>query len=164
VGYRDQVLDPHRRNAWVATVVALHALLAYALASGLRVDGLVDRLEGRTVVFNLRAVGPAAEPPPYPPFPPLKAIPRSAPSSWLTDADFPPGTRAEGTTTFRLIVGTNGRVSGCSVTHSTGTRALDEAACRFLVRRARFKPATDETGARMVGSYIGRIRWEMPSG
>ena len=40
--------------------------------------------------------------------------------------------------------------------------ALDDATCRLISRRAQFDPATDETGARVPGTYTGSVRWELP--
>ena len=39
---------------------------------------------------------------------------------------------------------------------------LDAATCKLLTRRARFEAASDETGAKIVGSYSGSVRWEIP--
>ena len=55
------------------------------------------------------------------------------------------------------------RVSGCTVTASSGSAALDSATCRLLRSRARFTPATDSTGAKTSDSVSGRIRWVLPA-
>ena len=39
---------------------------------------------------------------------------------------------------------------------------LDDAACRRISQRARFDPATDETGGKVVGTYAGTVKWEIP--
>lgn len=113
--------------------------------------------------------GPTVEQPvdprPAPAFTPRGARPRNDPLGWLSTDDYPRRPLVdglEGTAAYRLIIATSGRVSACEVTRSTGNSQLDAATCKFIERRARFEPATDETGARVVGSYTGSVRWEIP--
>ena len=115
---------------------------------------------------------PVAAPPPPPPPPPAappvaatRATPRSSPGSWLSDADYPSRAQREersGTAGFRLQIGADGRVTDCTITSSTGHPDLDEATCRLLPRRARFKPAKGSDGAEMPDTYNGRITWRLP--
>jgi protein TonB len=84
---------------------------------------------------------------------------------WITNDDYPRAALVrewEGTLSYRLVVDSAGRVTGCSVTQSSGHRALDEAACRLVTRRARFEPASDATGAATGGSYAGVVTWSIP--
>jgi protein TonB len=113
--------------------------------------------------------GPAVQQPvdsrPMPAFTPRGARPRNDPSGWLSTDDYPRAPLVdgvEGTAGYRLIVATSGRVSACEITRSTGNDKLDQATCRFILRRARFEAATDETGAKVLGSYTGTVRWEIP--
>src|SRR5690606_844924 len=81
------------------------------------------------------------------------------------DSDYPRRAildSAEGTVAFRLVIGTNGQVSSCELTRPSGHRALDDATCRLISRRARFDPATDETGSKVLGTYTGSVKWELP--
>jgi len=108
---------------------------------------------------------PAAPPPPR--VQPKNASPRGAPASWATTDDYP--SRAlreerEGTTRFSVSVGPDGRVTDCSVTGSSGSPDLDEAACKNISRRARFNPATDGDGKPTTGSYSNSVRWVIPKG
>jgi protein TonB len=112
-------------------------------------------------------VATPAPPPPPPPPPPQRATPepRGNPGSWANANDYP--SRAlreerEGTTRFRLTVNADGRVSNCQVTGSSGHADLDEAACKNLTRRARFKPALDANGNPTTGSYSNAVRWQIP--
>ena len=106
------------------------------------------------------------DPPPKPPaFIPRAATPRNAPGLWATPSDYPARDLREGNqgvTRFRLAIGSDGRVTGCAVIASSGFPSLDAATCDKVSRRARFDPATDETGARVPGSYSGSIRWVIP--
>ena len=109
-------------------------------------------------------VAPAAPPPPR--IQPKGAQPKGNPASWATTNDYPTRALREeraGTTSFRVSVGPDGRVSSCSVTSSSGSPDLDEATCSNVTRRARFSPATDGEGNPTSGSYSNRIRWVIPT-
>ena len=106
---------------------------------------------------------PAVAPPPR--VQPKTATPKGNPGNWATTNDYP--TRAlreerEGTTSFRVTVGPDGRVTSCSITGSSGSPDLDEATCSNVTRRARFNPATDGEGNPTTGSYSSRVRWVIP--
>lgn len=111
---------------------------------------------------------PAPVAPPAPPPPPKiakKLTPRGSPQSWVTNDDYPAAAlRAEqqGTTGFRLDVDTNGRVTNCTVTSSSGSTVLDNTACSLLKRRARFNPAEDASGNKIPAAFSSRFRWELP--
>ena len=114
----------------------------------------------------IRIVPPAAPPAPPPPrFTPKGATPKGNPGSWATTDDYP--SRAlreekEGVTRFTVTVSPEGRVTNCSVTGSSGTPELDDAACRAITRRARFSPATDGEGNPTTGTYSNSVRWQIP--
>jgi periplasmic protein TonB len=108
---------------------------------------------------------PAPVAPPPPRIQPKQPSPKGNPANWATTNDYP--TRAlreerEGTTSFRVSVGPDGRVTGCSVTSSSGSPDLDDATCANVTRRARFNPATDGEGQPTNGSYSNRVRWVIP--
>jgi protein TonB len=108
---------------------------------------------------------PAPVAPPPPRVQPKQPVPKGNPANWATTNDYP--TRAlreerEGTTSFRVTVGPDGRVTGCTVTSSSGSPDLDEATCSNVTRRARFNPATDGEGQPTTGSYSNRVRWVIP--
>ena len=97
-----------------------------------------------------------------PAFTPKGARPKGDPANWVTTDDYPPRALREmrgGVTGFRLTVGTDGRVTGCDVTSSSGSADLDQAACSYATRRAKFTPATDENGQPTTGSFSSRVRW-----
>jgi protein TonB len=106
---------------------------------------------------------PAAPPPPR--FTPKPATPKGNPGNWATTNDYP--SRAlreerEGTTGFRVTIGTDGRVTDCQITSSSGHADLDAATCENVRRRARFNPAKDGEGNPTTGTYSNRIRWVIP--
>lgn len=94
-----------------------------------------------------------------------QAKPRGRPAEWATPDDYPPVDLRldhEGTARFSLTIGPDGRVSGCTITGSSGFAGLDAATCQLITRRARFNPALDENGQPMAGSYSSAIRWVIP--
>jgi periplasmic protein TonB len=121
--------------------------------------------ETALAVVQKPIVGPTPEPLRSTLFTPRKARPSNDPQRWISTDDYPARAlraEAEGVASYRLIVGTSGRVSACEVTRSTGNGLLDDATCDFITRRARFEPATDDTGAKVVGAFTGSVKWEIP--
>lgn len=104
-------------------------------------------------------------PGPAPKFDPVAAAPRGNPGNWVTNNDYRTSwinRGYEGVASFTLSVDASGRVSGCTITSSTGHAALDEATCRLLESRGRFDPAKDSSGNTVSGSYRSSIRWTIP--
>lgn len=98
-------------------------------------------------------------------FTPKAAAPRNPPARWATTDDYPSRDLRlgnEGTTAFRVVVGTNGRVSACEIVRSSGHPGLDAATCKAVTARARFEPATDANGEKVVGTYSNSVRWQIP--
>lgn len=92
-------------------------------------------------------------------------VPKNNPGSWATTNDYPARAlreEREGTTGFRVTVGSDGRVTDCTITSSSGHADLDAATCDNVRRRARFKPATDGEGNPTEGTYSNRVRWVIP--
>ncbi len=106
-----------------------------------------------------------APPPPPPPKPAVDVQPRGNPGSWVTSDDYPSRALREerqGTVGVRLSVGPDGKVTNCAVSSSSGHADLDSEACRLLMRRARFKPATGTDGNPMASSWSSRFVWRIP--
>lgn len=104
-------------------------------------------------------------PQPSPSFAPRRAAPIGSPGSWISTDDYPAGPLrqgVEGLAGYRLVIGSDGKVTACELTRSSGNSQLDQATCRYLTRRARFAPATDGTGAAVVGTYTGTVQWQIP--
>ncbi len=109
--------------------------------------------------------GPIATPAPTPAFTPVSARPANDMHRWITADDYSRSdlTRnREGNARYRLVIGSNGRVDACEITSSTGHTSLDTATCRLIERRARFDPATNNQGERVVGTYTGNVTWQIP--
>jgi TonB family protein len=61
------------------------------------------------------------------------------PGDWATPDDYPSRPLREGvqgTTSFKVTVGPNGRVTACEVTGSSGNAELDAATCKLVTQRA----------------------------
>ncbi|RSV20362.1 energy transducer TonB [Sphingomonas sp. ABOLG] len=86
-------------------------------------------------------------------------------SAWITADDYPPSSvraEEEGDVVIQWDVGITGRVENCRVTSSSGSEALDQAACRAITRRGRYTPATDETGTPITKTMSRRVNWRLP--
>lgn len=109
---------------------------------------------------------PTPSPTTTPPlFKPRAAVPRGKWQAWVTTSDYPTRDLREenqGTARYRLAIDAAGKVTGCTITASSGHPRLDRATCDTVQRRARFDPATDETGARAAGSFSGSVTWQIP--
>ncbi|MGB7409086.1 MAG: energy transducer TonB [Pontixanthobacter sp.] len=120
---------------------------------------------GRTYPITAVCPRPEPEPEPEPRFTPKDPAPRGNPGSWASARDYP--SRAlreerEGVTRFRVNVGTNGRVTNCTVTGSSGHSDLDQETCKLVTRRARFNPATNGQGNEVAGTWSNAVRWQIP--
>ena len=67
----------------------------------------------------------------------------------------------EGTVGVRVTVGPDGRVTACSVTASSGSSILDDAACKGMERYARFDPALNDAGNPVAASWSTRITYQL---
>src|SRR5918998_14963 len=149
MAYADNRMSRSRMTA-IFIVAVLHALLGYALITGLAYN-VVKKVAADLKTFNVEEEPPPPEekppppppdqpqvPPPVVPPPPKKVQPAKARAnlaSLFSDEDYPASAvRAgeAGATGFRLEVGPNGRVTNCSVTSSSGSSALDSTTCRLL--------------------------------
>jgi protein TonB len=110
------------------------------------------------------------EAPPAPPAPPPPAKVTRAQSakgnlqSLFGSDDYPQDAirnEETGRTTVRLTIGTDGRVSGCDVISSSGSRSLDGATCRIIRSRARFSPAKLSNGQPTTDSMTQTIVWQL---
>lgn len=92
---------------------------------------------------------------------PFAPTPLTPVSGWITESDYPPAARQrrlEGKTDVQFIVGTDGRARDCAVTSSGGSSILDEATCRLLLERARFRVRNEGPLPRPV---LMEQRWEL---
>jgi protein TonB len=60
---------------------------------------------------------------------------------------------------FTFTVGTNGRVTRCLVTRSSGVPELDTLTCRLVQQRFRYRPSTDRYGRPISDEVEGEHIW-----
>jgi protein TonB len=81
------------------------------------------------------------------------------------NADYPPKALREGregTTYFRVTVGSNGRAKNCTITRSSGSADLDSETCKMIATRGRWQPAKNETGEPVEDVFSGKLEWKLP--
>jgi len=113
-------------------------------------------------------VRPSLPPPPPPPPAPSRArgVTPDGLSRWSAriQEQYPPRAvrdEVEGRVGVRVTVGPNGRVADCSVSSSSGSSILDDAACSGMRTYARFNPALDAAGNPISGSYSTTIVYQL---
>ena len=102
--------------------------------------------------------GTACPAPAAPPTPPRLR------SGTISNDDYPASAiraGAQGTTRMTLQISAEGRVTGCSVSGSSGNSSLDSTACSLAQRRYRFTPAT-RNGQPVATTYSQSVRWQLP--
>ncbi|WP_322965800.1 energy transducer TonB [Sphingomonas fuzhouensis] len=67
----------------------------------------------------------------------------------------------EGRTILTVHVTAKGKVDGCSVLASSGSKSLDDATCLF-VRHVRFDPAHDAAGHAVEADTQFPMNWRLP--
>jgi protein TonB len=148
----------------IILVALIHVAVGYALVTGLAYSAVKKAIERVTTVDINEPPPPPPDTPP-PRFTPKSPQPKGNPGSWQSPDDYP--SRAlreerEGVTGVSVSVSAEGRVAGCSVTRSSGSPDLDDAACRLITRRGRFNPATDGEGKPTSGTWNSSVRWQIP--
>ncbi|MBX7458065.1 energy transducer TonB [Qipengyuania sp. 1NDH17] len=112
-------------------------------------------------------------------------IAMSAVSSWAQEADGPRGATPrdiqvwagkiqqeypsaalrnaeEGTVVMSIGIGTEGRVTSCQIEQTSGSQALDNAACSGMLRHAQYDPARNENGDTIATTMKQSIRYVLP--
>ena len=82
----------------------------------------------------------------------------------IRDSDYPRAAYRAGiggTVYLRFVVGTNGRITECSVTRSSGNAELDATTCRLLIERRRYAPARDAQGRKVADVWTGDHVWSV---
>jgi len=121
-------------------------------------------LEQREIMAPPPPMAPPAPPPPPPPRIIQTAKAKGSLQGLFSGDDYPESALdagVGGTVTVRLTIGSDGRVSGCSVSKSAGNSALDRATCSVITRRARFTPAIGNDGKPTTDTYTQSIVWQV---
>lgn len=83
-------------------------------------------------------------------------------SGRISDADFPDALRETtrgGSVGVRYTVGTDGRVTNCRITRSSGERLLDQTTCRLIEERFRYRPSLDGYGRPVQADIVENHEW-----
>ena len=95
-----------------------------------------------------------------------RAVPLD-PASWIVAEDYPAAAlkaNKEGVSHIRWNISADGKAENCTVTESSGSPDLDQAACTAILNRARYTPALDKKGRPALDSADRRVRWQIPIG
>lgn len=127
-------------------------------------EALDSNLPAAPPSLEYTRLGPP-EPDLTPPFAPDRQVEALAPELWVQANDYP--SRAlrneeEGSVNVEVIVGTNGRAKTCEIRETSGSDTLDRAACRNMMRYARWNPATDADGELIETVWRQAITWAIP--
>ncbi|WP_379550063.1 energy transducer TonB [Qipengyuania sp. DGS5-3] len=80
----------------------------------------------------------------------------------ITVADYPIDAwqnDLEGSVNYQLHIDSEGRVSRCLITRSSGSSSLDQATCELITQRARFEPGLNELGEPVESKYRDDYKW-----
>jgi TonB family protein len=94
------------------------------------------------------------------------AASRGNPGDWITEDDYPALAAKEGRegrTTVRFLIGPEGKATSCVVVSSSRHADLDTATCSLIMRRARFRAATNYRGDPVPSSMTKGIVWRLPA-
>ena len=89
---------------------------------------------------------------------------REAASMNTLMAYYPPQAKAageQGLVAFTVSLDRDGHPTSCQVTHSSGSRTLDEETCPVLLAHAEFAPDVNAAGTRVAGTHQGVINWQL---
>jgi protein TonB len=107
----------------------------------------------------------APPPPPAPPRVSKAAGLKGNPGQYFGADNYPAAAlraEAQGRVVAKLTIGTNGSVTDCVVTSSSGNADLDSTTCSVAKRRVKFSPALDDNGNAMTSTYTLPVRWVLP--
>jgi hypothetical protein len=92
-------------------------------------------------------------------------MPANYPGDWVTTADYPADMLQKGRRAnvfFRLNVGADGKVAACHIVATTEPKEFDDAVCKSIKKRARFKPARDAQGLPIASYYLNQVAFRLP--
>lgn len=87
------------------------------------------------------------------------------PQNWIVESDYPLealSRRERGDVLFRLTISPDGKTERCDVV-SSGSPRLDAATCAALMQRSHFRPALDDAGRPVMGTYRSIMAWRLES-
>jgi Gram-negative bacterial TonB protein C-terminal len=94
-----------------------------------------------------------------------RAVPLISSGKWLSASDYPMGLLNKGQpgiVNFRLSIDDKGVPSACHIQITLRERGFDDAVCKALIRKARFKPALDADKLPIASYYLSTVRFQIP--
>jgi TonB family protein len=88
-------------------------------------------------------------------------------NSWFTSSDYPKQAVKDergGRVFYTVTVNSEGAVSHCEVSQSSGWSDLDQITCELIEKRARFIPAYDGLGTKVAAAHSGSQSWTLGIG
>jgi TonB family protein len=92
----------------------------------------------------------------------LQRRPETSNAYGLTPGDYPSSalrTGRSGRVLVRIAVNADGRATDCAVAATSDDPALDRTTCDVVLRRARFTPALDASGAATAATVVNVVTW-----
>lgn len=165
---KNQTITTLRVDAASAAEMLRSTSLSIALANGSRSAFAVPGMKGAASALTacqddlLRRWGidPAERN-----LPPLAAA-SGAQGDWISMDDYPAAARnarEHGAVTIVWTVRTDGTVGDCRSVHSSGSKALDDAACSAITKRGRYAPPLGADGKPQVRHGMRNVVWILPS-
>ncbi len=91
---------------------------------------------------------------------PQKAEPKNDPARWVHASDLPRISDDVAVTTFDLTIDEGGKPVSCAIIVSSGQNDLDNSVCKAVMKRARFKPASEANGSTIYSVRRDRVIWK----
>jgi hypothetical protein len=91
---------------------------------------------------------------------PQKAEPKNDPARWVRASDLPRISGDVAVTTFDLTIDKAGKPVGCAIIVSSGQDDLDNSVCNAVMKRARFRPASEANGSTIYSVRRDRVIWK----
>lgn len=94
----------------------------------------------------------------------VRILPGELLRTYVTRGDYPAeaiANRQQGSTTFEVIIGPDGRVRTCEILRSSGHPLLDAQTCSIMHTRLRFTPARDAAGNPAEDRMRSTLGWRL---
>lgn len=94
----------------------------------------------------------------------LRSLPEplSNPGEWLRSGDYPKKALASGKSAvirFRLTISAVGKATDCAIQSGTRDPEFEKISCALLIKRANFKPASDQAGNPVASYFTSTVSW-----
>lgn len=98
----------------------------------------------------------------------LRSLPEPLgnPGGWLRPGDYPKEALGSGQSAvirFRLTVSAAGKATSCAIQSGTRSPEFEKITCALLVKRANFKPASDQAGKPVASYFTSTVTWIVAS-